>query len=223
MANFNVAAPFLLSAEGGLSRSSKDTESRYPSPWVYKGQSGWHTNKGITYRTFIAMSSVFKYAVSAANFFSMPYAIWAAITKNGYWDAIGGDQLHSQAVAIAIVDYAFNFGVSGATRRLRDWLMKNYAIPPSRLSGTKSLVDVINTLTDKDETSFFQRLIQHRKAAYLALRQPANEAGWFKRMAELQNRGITLIKRHPIRGAAIATALVIVLAGAGLWWYSQKK
>ena len=40
--------------EGGLSRDKNDSASSYPCPTPYKGKTGYHTNAGITYKTWVS-------------------------------------------------------------------------------------------------------------------------------------------------------------------------
>jgi lysozyme family protein len=202
MADFNSAIPFILSAEGGLSRNPKDTASKNPAPWSYLGKTGWHTNRGITFSTFVSMAPKLGYAVSPANFFTMPDEIWNKIYKTGYWDAIKGDAINSIPVAIALVDYAFNFGPTGALKRLREWLRDDFNVSVNTTSG---LVSAINELTASDEKGFFEKLIAHRKAAYIALKQPAEENGWLERMDKLKDKGLALLSKTVVNTIKIAT------------------
>jgi len=45
MADIKYITGFTEKWEGGLSRATTDTASKNPSPYTYKGQTGWHTNK----------------------------------------------------------------------------------------------------------------------------------------------------------------------------------
>ena len=85
--------PFMKKWEGGLSRATTDTASSNPAPWTYKGQSGWHTNKGITYATFISNASRLGYAPTAENFFLMPDALWLKILTGAYINAFPLDEI----------------------------------------------------------------------------------------------------------------------------------
>jgi lysozyme family protein len=74
--------PYMLKAEGGLSNDPKDSASKFPSPTVQK----YHTNKGITYKTFINLASKLGYDPTIQNFLSMPNNIFLKIYKNGYYN-----------------------------------------------------------------------------------------------------------------------------------------
>lgn len=71
---------YILKKEGGLSNNPKDSASKYPSPTLKK----WHTNKGITYKTFVDNASKLGYTPSVNNFITMPPSIWQAIWEKIY-------------------------------------------------------------------------------------------------------------------------------------------
>lgn len=192
MASVNSAIPYIKRSEGGLSRATTDTASKNPAPWPYKGKTGWHTNKGVTYTTFVSLSSKLGYSITPDNFFLMPDSIWLKIYKHGYWDPMQGDKIHSQAMANAIADYAWGFGVSGATTRIKRWLQTTFNI---KVNSMNEAVEAINELTKKDDKTVFLKFIEHRKAAFAALNQPANEKGWFARMDDLKTEGLKLVAK----------------------------
>lgn len=78
----NKLIPYLLKAEGGLSNDPIDTASKYPSPTPQK----YHTNKGVTYKNFIALAPKLNYDPTIQNFLNMPSSIWFKIYKNGYYN-----------------------------------------------------------------------------------------------------------------------------------------
>lgn len=79
---FKKLIPFILKMEGGLSKDPNDSASKYPSPTPQK----WHTNKGVTYKTFIDLSKKLNYLPTIENFLEMPKSIWLKIFKNGYYN-----------------------------------------------------------------------------------------------------------------------------------------
>jgi lysozyme family protein len=188
MANLQKAIPYIRKAEGGLSRATTDTASKNPAPFPYQGKTGWHTNKGITWTTFSSLAPKLGYQATADNFFVMPDPIWEKIYRHGYWNPMNADKINSEAIAVAIVDYAWAFGVGGATTRLKRWIKTAYGVDASNMTD---VVNVINKQQNESET--FDKLIIHRKAAFTALNQPANEKGWQSRMDELKKFGSTLL------------------------------
>ena len=182
---------YLQKSEGGLSRSTKDTASKYPSPYVYNGQSGWHTNKGITYQTFESSASGAGYSVTADNFLKMPNEIWGKILKMYYWDPMYCNLYESQAIANAVVDFAWASGTGGSKKALIKYLGKKGI----KVDGAVSIAKAFNNLAKKDgELQVFNDLIDERKRFFKSLNQPANEKGWLNRMETLRKEGVILLK-----------------------------
>lgn len=206
MADFSSAIPFITAAEGGLSRAKTDSASKNPAPWAWKGQTGWHTNRGITYSTFVSISQKLGYKATPENFFLMPDRIWQGIFKTGYWDTLECDRINSKAVALVLVDYAFNFGASGARKRLSAWLNSKYKIVAT---NPTTVATAINQLTAKEDKTFFVALIQHRREAYKKLHQPQNEEGWSARMDKLEKEGLAFVYEH--KGSLAGVAFLLLL------------
>ena len=89
--------------EGGLSRDTHDSASAYPNPLTHRNKTGWHTNKGITYKVWESVYGEDK----ARDFFKMPDKMWWKIMKTRYWDAVKGDLL---PVSIAIYTTGIAWG-----------------------------------------------------------------------------------------------------------------
>src|SRR5690606_10527030 len=99
-----------------------DTASSYPAPWSYKGQTGWHTNKGITYQTFVSNASRLGYEATAENFFKMPDEIWLKILKGVYMKAFPLDRIsHLPRIQAVIITWAWGSGPAGAERYLANF------------------------------------------------------------------------------------------------------
>jgi hypothetical protein len=99
------------------------------------------------------------------------------------------DKIDSEAIATAVVDYAWAFGVTGAKTRLFAWIKKDFNITVT------SMPQVADFLNKQNETVIFKKLIQHRKQAFTNLNQPNNIKGWLNRMANLEVFGLDLIKK----------------------------
>ena len=189
MANLSLAIPYIMKWEGGLSRAATDSASKNPSPYEYNGKTGWHTNKGITWATFKDLALKLGYAISAVNFLQMPEFVWRKIYENGYWLPMQCDKIESEAIATAIVDYAWAFGFTGAKKRIVAWIKKDFNITVSSMS------QVANFLNKQPESVIFKKLIEHRKQAFNNLNQPKNIKGWLNRMNDLEVFGNGLIKK----------------------------
>jgi len=79
---FNDLVKFVLRMEGGLTADKADSASKFPSPT----KELYHTNKGITYKTFIDSAKVLNFNPSTDNFLKMPSDIWLKIFKEKYYN-----------------------------------------------------------------------------------------------------------------------------------------
>ncbi len=107
MADFNKIIPLIKQWEGGLSKDPTDTASKFPVP----DGTGNHTNKGVTWQTFLGSAKKVGYQPTIANFYAMPDSIWIPLFKIVFWDYyVKGDQLKSLAIAFFLVDWAWGSG-----------------------------------------------------------------------------------------------------------------
>jgi hypothetical protein len=225
MADIKYITSFTEKWEGGLSRATTDTASKNPSPYTYKGQTGWHTNKGVTYSTFKSLAPRLGYKDTAENFLNMPQDIWLKIAKVGYWDIINLDAVKSQAIANLIFSWQWGSGYSWRNRVQRYLASKgiNWSI-----SDLKGLPNKLNELSDKQgEKKTFDELIEQKKQFLVSLNQPANERGWLRRLEDLKNNGYTflgksveVIKKNLVPTILITTALLV---GSYILYKTIKK
>lgn len=93
MANYMLLAPFIMDHEGGYVNNPNDK--------------GGPTNKGVTLATFR------RYAgdnMTVQDLREISDKQWYDIFKKYYWNVCMADKIVSQAVANAIVDWAYNSG-----------------------------------------------------------------------------------------------------------------
>lgn len=212
MAQIKYIIPFTYKWEGGLSKATTDTASKNPSPYTYKGQTGWHTNKGVTYGSFKSLSPKLGYKDTADNFINMPEDIWLKIAKNGYWDVINLDAVKSQAIANLMFSWQWGSGYSWRNRIQKYLESKGINWSVSDLQG---LPNKLNQLSDKQgEKKTFDELVEQKKQFLLSLGQPANEKGWLNRLEDLRKYSYGLIgkiKQNPIPTAIITASLIVGL------------
>lgn len=91
MAECKIIVPFIKRAEGGHVNDPADR--------------GGDTNKGITYAVWKTI-----FGDTYDRFIAMSDADWMVIFKKLFWDAILGDQIKSQRIADAIVDWVWGSG-----------------------------------------------------------------------------------------------------------------
>ncbi len=219
MASVSNIRPFILKEEGGLSRSVSDKASSYPSPWTYNGVTGWHTNKGVTYKTFSSLSSKLGYANTADNFFKMPDSIWDKIFKNEYWNAWYLDQLNSQAIADLLVDFSFNSGPGGSFSSIQKYLLKKGYNVSTRMQA----INALNKIALFNEQQIFLELVAHREAFYKSLSTyPVNGKGWLSRLNNLKEFGLKTIAKKKIKIAVVVLTIILAVGIIGTFYYKSE-
>lgn len=174
MADYKQIVPWIKKWEGGLSKATTDSASSYPVP----DGSGYHTNKGVTWRTFESLGSKLGYTPTPALFYQMPDDIWGKIFKQGYWDPIGGDKINSQGIAETIADWGWGAGPGTAVKNVKKYL----GVAQTTTMDTAT----INLINSKNEKQLHDGLSAFKKNWYLTLpNQSANYNGWANRLNDL--------------------------------------
>ena len=218
MANVSNIRPFIQKWEGGLSRNTNDKASINPAPWTYKGLNGWHTNKGVTYTTFVGLATKLGYALTADNFFTMPDKIWDAIFKNGYWNTWYLDDLKSQAIADLIVDFCWGSGANGSFQSIRKYLATKNITVASRFEAVKEL----NKLAFFNEETIFTELVKHREQFFRSLNQPTFLNGWLNRLNSLNKFGLDAIAKKKIK-LIIGGVLLLIVIGSTIFYLLKRN
>jgi len=158
-------APFIQRWEGGLSRDPKDTASKAPAPWTYKGVNGWHTNKGVTFATFQSLASKLNYKITPENFFFMPDDLWLKILKNGYMKPWNLEPInHLPRIQAVIITWSWGSGVGGATTRLQKFLKDETG---KNINGRNQIIQTLkNNINTFNELDWFHKLCDRRLADY---------------------------------------------------------
>lgn len=245
MADIKHIVDHTLKWEGGLSNAKTDTASANPSPYVHKGATGWHTNKGITYAVFKSGSQNLGYENNANNFLTMPNDVWMKIAKNLFWDKLHLDEVKSQVVANLLFSWTWASGYGWRNRVQKYFASKGVAWSQSDFKG---LPAIVNSLTAKyGEKVIADEMFDQYKQFYLSLGQKSNPKtakypdgiytkGWLNRLADLQtysyaslgkaiSESVTAttktIKENPI--TAIIITSVLMVAGYLVYNYGIKK
>lgn len=197
MASVSKIRPLIIKWEGGLSKNPNDSASAFPAPWPYNGVvNGYHTNKGVTYKTFVGLAPKLNYAVTPENFFTMPDAIWDKIFKQGYWDPWNLDLMNSQAIANLIGDMSWGSGVGGSFNSIQKYLVSKGI----SVSTKAEAVNQINKLTfSQGEKKIFEELIQWRANFFKSLSSfPTFGKGWLNRLADIEKLGLETIQKKKL-------------------------
>ena len=176
MADIKKLIPYILKWEGGLSNHRADKASAFPCPTPYRGQMGYHTNKGITYATWVNLFD----RSNDQRFLEMKQEDFEKVLKTLYWDRAKADFIRSQAVANIVVDWIWASGVWGIkfTQRL-------LGLKEDGVVGAKTL----EALNNADGT-LAERLLQARIRHFKNLAQKPSQSvflkGWLNRMHDLK-------------------------------------
>lgn len=200
MADYKNIVAHTLYSEGGKSKDPADNAARNPVP----DGSGYHTNKGVTWSTFVALSPVIGYKATADLFYVMPTEIWLKIFKVGYWDKVGGDKIKSQAIANMLAQRAWGSGSSKANTMIQQLLNEfGYKVSIDGKTGNGT-VSAINLATNNKakERKLYDALYEKNMAWLRSLSDwPRYKNGWSTRMDKLYNSGLELIKGNPVKTA----------------------
>jgi len=174
----NKYIAFTKKWEGGLSRDTADSASKYPCPTPYNGKTGWHTNVGITYKVWASMFG----KGNDARFFAMNAEDWFNVFKTLYWNSVRADEFKSINVAIFVTGMAWGSGSKQAVKSLQVSIEK---------CGVKCDVDgIIGNNTIKaansiDPTKLFDALTNERERFFRAIGVGKNAKflkGWLNRL-----------------------------------------
>lgn len=180
--------PFMKKWEGGLSRDPNDTASSYPAPWEYKGVTGWHTNKGITYKTFVSNASKLGYAQTKENFINMPDDIWLKILKGSYMASFPLNKIsHLPRIQAVIISWSWGSGVAGAESRLANFQREEMGIKDSNITKEEIVNNFLLRVTPLNELEWFNKLCDRRLADFQKMATwNVHGKGWTRRLNEFR-------------------------------------
>ena len=175
--------PFFMKWEGGLSKDTNDSASKMPCPTPYKGVAGYHTNKGVTYATWVSFFG----KNNDDRFFAMSDEDWGVIFKKGYWDKVKGDKMPAQFVADILVSWAWGSGsvtaikqmqrVLGFEKKDQDGIIGNMTLTAIQNEVDKDSIGFFNKCCDARE-QFFKNIAVGKNAKFLK--------GWLNRLNEFR-------------------------------------
>lgn len=180
--------PFIERWEGGLSRALTDTASSNPAPWTHKGKKGWHTNKGITYSTFISLSKKIGYAVTPHNFFKMSEQLWLKILMEGYMKPYPLHRIkHLPRIQAVIITWAWGSGLGGSERRLANFQREIMGIIDGDITKSEIVENFKRYITKVNERKWFNLLCDRRAEDFTKMSTfSANGRGWLRRLADFR-------------------------------------
>lgn len=171
---------FVHKWEGGLSRDTADSCSAMPCPTPYKGKTGWHTNIGICYSTWIGHFG----KDNDMRFLEMNAEDWFKIFKKGYWDTMRGDEYTSEECAVFIVGMAWGSGKRQAVKSLQQAIINcGVSVEKDGLLGNKT----ISAANSIEPRKLFDALTSERERFFRAISKGKNAKflkGWLNRLED---------------------------------------
>lgn len=179
---------YILRWEGGLSKHPRDSAARHPVP----DGSGFHTNKGVTWRVFRSIYGESQDAI--VRFYRMTHDDFRGIYKL-YWNGVKADSVNSQVIAEYMADFAWGSGVAGASRQIQKWLnSQGYKVGVDGKIGNQTITAVNNLIKDKGEKIAFESLDAHRRHFLSLLRDfDVFGQGWYNRLNDFVAYAYSLI------------------------------
>lgn len=167
MAKIEKLVPFLLKWEGGYVNHPKDK--------------GGHTNKGVTYETWVAYRKKMGKEASLTSFKNMSQEEWTDILRQNYWDVWQADKIGSQRIANMLVDWLW---MSGA--RTIKKVQKILQVKCDGIVGAKTIA----AINGHSDVTLFGLIKESRKAYYegIVRLNPSQKVflkGWLNRLEDL--------------------------------------
>ena len=180
--------PFIQKFEGGLSRDPNDTASSKPAPWSHNGLTGWHTNKGITYETFLSNASRLGYAPTKENFFKMPNSIWLKVLRGGFMSAYPLEKInHLPRIQAVIITWAWGSGLGGSESRLARFQREEMGIVDSNITKGEIIANFAKHINKANEREWFNKLCDRRAEDFSKMRTfSVHGKGWLRRLSEFR-------------------------------------
>ena len=201
MADFTTAQQYVKVAEGGYSTDVNDAGNynNFDKSTTFVG-----TNFGISAPT---LSAYLGRPATAADMQALTYDTALAIYKKNYWDAVNGDSIQNQSIALMCYDSAVNQGVGAISSMVSDTLGIPVSIPFSQ-----NVVSAINNYPDQQD--LFNKLSQARIDRYSS---EGFGSAFINRVQGIifdATQAVTdKVKKNPLLTIAIITTLVAITFG----------
>ncbi len=166
MANYKRAYEFCKFWEGG---KSKDKDDAIAAKGIPKELNGYHTNKGLTWGTYKDNArAVYNVAPTPDHFLKLTDADIEALLVRVFWNPIRGNEIESEQVAAAILDWKFNSG-DYAILHLQKALNKLGAnLVEDKMFGLRTLA----AINAADPEKLFKEINSRRKEFYRIVCDP---------------------------------------------------
>ena len=226
MANYRALIPHIMKWEGGYSSDPKDTARTVATSKLLNGHP-IHTNKGITFATWLNSASKLGHPKTEQAFLNMTSEQWGKIMKEFYWDYVVGDKIQSQAIAEILTEIVWGSGPGGLKPNvvLMQKFLKDKGYDPKGIDGRMgtNTVNALNKFTFEKGAAGEKQivdLIWNNRVKQLKGYPTAKDhlSGWMNRMNDWykgqSDRIKKFIKDNPTGSGILGS--VVVLFGAFL-------
>lgn len=171
-------AVFFKKWEGGLSKDKHDTASSYVCPTAHKGVNGYHTNKGITYTTWVSFFGTKK----DAEFFAMSDENWFTIFEKGYWIPMK-KVTENELMLCVLSSWAWGSGVVGAFKHLQRFI----GVTADGIIGNQTRTAFNKRFDSLGEKAMAFAMAEDRERQFRAMKTfPVHGKGWLNRLSEFK-------------------------------------
>ena len=191
--------------EGGLSADPRDNASSFSSNYLMKSGKfkglPVHTNKGVTYRTWVTYANKKGFTPTGDNFIAMTKAQWFDIAKTLYWDASWCDRIDSQGVAEILFEARWGGGFATMMRDVQRYLNskgaknnKGESLVVDHAIGRNSVEAINNWTKKKSNEEDMIRYMTGKRLDYLRTLDDWSWAGngWTNRVKKMLDRGLAM-------------------------------
>jgi lysozyme family protein len=198
MANLDLILQHVKVSEGGLSSDPRDNASSFPSStYDPKTKKPFHTNKGVTYRTYVNYCNINKRKPTDTEFIKMDDKLWKSILRSLYVAPFRLEEINSQGVAEIIFEAHWGGGGNEMELDLQRYLrQKGFNIAVDGNIGNATLKAVNDyTKSKNNEIDLIKYLTKERLAYLKSLKDwPTYQGGWTKRVLEVEKRALAFVQ-----------------------------
>jgi lysozyme family protein len=212
MANLDLILEHVKVSEGGLSSDPRDNASSFPSStYDPKTRKPYHTNRGVTYRTYVNYCNINKRKPTDTEFIKMDATLWRNILRSLYVTPFRLEEINSQGVAEIIFEAHWGGGGNEMELDLQRYLReKGFNIAVDGQIGNQTLTSVNKyTKSKTNEIDLIKYMTKERLVYLKSLKDwPTYKVGWSKRVADVEKRALDFVGKTSVAGGGLLVGLL---------------
>lgn len=219
MSNFRLYIQKTKINEGGLSKNPHDNASSYPVP----DGSGYHTNKGITWKTYESFKLRKGEKPDVKEFYRMPDSLFEDIFES-FWIKSGAHYIIDQPIAELVFQSYWGGGYRNNVLEWQYLLRRDYgkSISAGGVIGPETAA-AINSLNDNDAANFALEMVEIR-LSYMKRLPDWDKfgSGWQKKYLEFKET-IKIYFKYDKKKVLIISGLILLLLLAPALFVRRKN